>query len=304
MRRLKYGLVLFGLGLHLKTNAQSIFSGKLQVDYVPFSNYVRPVDSLKTGSTSNFKRIQGAISIPLSIKTDEQGRPILWALGAEGAYAQITNRNYDEKLFPTRLLNAQIGLLHSRPISQTWSIMAMASVGVYTDMEKITSDDILAQGGVLFIKHFNPRIALGFGPVLSNTFGAPMILPGIYFDWTTRGKYQLHINFPQGMEFGVQINKVLALKAVIELSGMTAEVNKDNQSKILGYQQIIAGLRPEIKLGKSLSLELTAGTTLLRSFSINDRKISAIFREKELADPRFTTTAYGAAALKWNFSKK
>lgn len=303
IKNIKYSLILIGLGFSLKSSAQGGFSGKLQVDYVPFSNYVRPIDSLKTGSTSNFKRIQGAISIPLSTKIDEQGRPTLWALGLEGSYAQMTNRNYDEKLFPTRILNAQIGLMHMRPISTTWSIMAMASAGVYTDMEKISSDDIMAQGGVLFIKRWNPRIAFGFGPVLTNAFGTPMIMPGLYFDWSTQGKYKFHLNFPEGAEFGIQLNNALALKAVVEMSGMTAEVSKDNKSMILGYQQIIAGLRPELKLGKSLTLQLTAGSTLLRSFSLTERKISAIFRDKDHADPRFTTTAYGAVALKWNFTK-
>eukprot|EP01133_Synstelium_polycarpum_P017585 gene17585-20981_t len=304
MRKLQYCLVLIGLSFSLKTSAQNGFSGKLQVDYVPFSNYVRPVDSLKTGSTSNFKRIQASFSIPLSTKMHELGRPVIWALGLDGSYAQMTNRNYTEKIFPEEMLNAQIGLMHSRPIGKTWSIMAMASVGIYTDMEKISSDDVLAQGGVLFIKHFNPRLAFGFGPVLTNAFGTPMVLPGLYFDWVTQGKYKLHINFPQGMEFGVKMSDVISLNAVVELSGMTAEVNRENKSMILGYQQIIAGLRPEFKISKSLTFQLTAGTTLVRSFSLTDRKISAIFKQKDHADPRFTTAAYGSAALKWNFSKK
>ncbi len=304
MKTLHYCLIVAGLGLTLKTNAQTGVSGILKADYVPFSSYIRPVDSTKTGSSSNFKRIQLGFSIPLSVKIDSAGRPKMWAVNVEGSYASMTNRNYTEKLFPTEMLNAQIGLVHMRPISRTWSIMAMASVGVFTDMEKINSDDILVQGGVLFIKHFNPRLAFGFGPVVSNTFGVPMVLPGIYFNWVTQGRYQLHINFPEGIEFGVQINKALQLKAVVELSGMTAERNRDNKSVLLGYQQIIAGLRPEIKLGKAVTLQLTAGTTLTRSFITTSRKLKDFFKTKELADPRFVTTAYGAVALKWNLSKK
>lgn len=304
MKILNYYLILIGLGLSMTSKAQTGVSGSLKMEYVPFSNYVRPADSLKTGSTSNFKRAQLAFNIPLSFKVDSAGRPKMWAITAEGSYAKMTNRNYEEQLFPTEMLNAQIGLVHMRPISKTWSILAMASAGVFTDMEKISKDDILLQGGVLFIKNFNPRTAFGFGPVVSNAFGVPMVLPGIYFNWVTNGRYKLRVNFPEGIEFGVQLNPAIQLKTVVELSGMTAETNRDNKSLLLGYQQIVAGLRPEFKLGKSVSLQLTGGTTLVRSFSASSRKLKDFFKVKDVADPRFTTTFYGAVGLKFDLSKK
>jgi hypothetical protein len=171
-------------------------------------------------------------------------------------------------------------------------------------MEQINKDVILAQGGVLFIKNFYPLIAFGFGPVVTNTFGVPMVLPGLYFNWVTPGRYQLRVNFPEGITFGMQMTPSVSLNTVVELSGMTAERNLNNRSFLLGYQQIIAGLRPEFKLGKSLSFQLTGGTTLARSFSTTSRKLKDFFKFKEEADPRFTTTFYGSVGLKWDFSKK
>ena len=38
------------------------------------------------------------------------------------------------------------------------------TVGVYTDLENVDKNDILGQGGVVFIKQFNPNLAFGFGP--------------------------------------------------------------------------------------------------------------------------------------------
>jgi hypothetical protein len=302
MKTLHYCLIVIGLGLNLKASAQTGISGTIKADYVPFSNYIRP-DSVKTGSTSNFKRMQLGFSIPLSVKIDSSGRPKLWTVNVQGSYAKMENRNYETKLFPTELLNAQVGLVHLRPISKTWSIMAMASVGVYTDLEEITYDDVLLQGGVLFIKNFNPRMALGFGPVVTNTFGVPMILPGIYFNWVTNGRYRLHVNFPESIEFGAQVTPAFELKAVVEMGGMTAEVKREDKSMLLGYMQIIAGLRPEFKLGKSVTLQLTGGTTLTRTFATTSRKLKDFFKKKEEADPSFSTTAYGAVAIKWNLSK-
>ncbi|CAH0137283.1 DUF6268 family outer membrane beta-barrel protein [Chryseobacterium sp. WG14] len=281
-------------------NAQSGISGELKTEYIASSSYIRPEDSLKTNSKSDFKRVDLNLSIPLSVKKDSNGKVKAWSMLLGGSYAKMTHKNYENQLFPNQMLNAQIGIQHLRPLGRKWSMMMTASVGVYTDMENISFDDVLGQGGILFIRHFNPNLALGGGPVLTTAFGVPMIMPWIYFDWKTNGKIKFNINFPEGMEAGYQFTDKFALKAVVNLSGMSVERNKDGKSTLLGYQQITAGIRPEIKLNDKLSLHLTGGTALLRSFSESDRKIKSIFREKKIADPKFASTFYVALALRWN----
>lgn len=281
-------------------NAQSGISAELKTEYIPGSNYIRPEDSVKTNSKSDFKRVDLNLSIPLSVQKDSNGKVKAWSMLLSGSYARMTHRNYETRLFPNEMLNAQIGIQHIRPLGKKWSMMMTASVGVYTDIEKINFDDVLGQGGILFIRHFSSNLALGGGPVLTTAFGVPMILPWIYFDWKTNGKIKFNINFPEGMEAGYQFTDKFALKAVVNLNGMSVERNKDGKSMLLGYQQIIAGLRPEIQLSDRLSLRLTGGTTLIRSFSENDRKIKSIFRDKKMDDPRFSTTFYAAVALRWN----
>jgi len=280
--------------------AQSGIAAELKTEYIPFSSYIRPEDSVKTNSKSNFKRADLNLSIPLSMKKDSSGRIKAWSLLLSGSYAKMAHKDYEKQLFPDQMLNAQVGIQHMRPLGKKWSMMMTASVGVYTDMEQISSDDILGQGGVLFIRHFNPNLALGGGPVLTTAFGVPMILPWIYFDWKTNGKIKFNINFPEGMEAGYLFSDKFALKAVVNLSGMTVERNKDGKSMLLGYQQITAGIRPELKLNDKLSLRLTGGTALLRSFSENDRKIKSIFKDKKIDDPKFATTFYAAVSLRWN----
>ncbi|MGK6343475.1 DUF6268 family outer membrane beta-barrel protein [Chryseobacterium sp. DT-3] len=281
-------------------SAQSGISGELKTEYIPFSSYIRPEDSVKTNSKSNFKRADLNLSIPLSMKKDSSGKIKAWSLLLSGSYAKMTHKDYEKQLFPDQMLNAQAGIQHIRPLGKKWSMMMAATVGVYTDLEQISSDDFLGQGGILFIRHFNPNLALGGGPVLTTAFGVPMILPWIYFDWKTNGKIKFNINFPEGMEAGYLFSDRFALKAVVNLSGMTAERNKDGKSMLLGYQQITAGIRPELKLNDKLSLRLTGGTALLRSFSENDRKIKSIFKEKKMDDPKFATTFYAAVSLRWN----
>lgn len=301
--------LFFFLLVSITARSQSGISGELKVDYVPFSNYVRPIDSTKTDAQSNFKRAHIAFEVPISLEMDKYNHPRLWSVFLNGSYARMENKNYDMKDlteqfqggFPTELLNAQIGVKHLRSISPSWSLLIMASVGVYTDMVEINKDDVLIQGGVFFIKQFNPNLALGIGPVLTNSFGVPMVLPGIYFNWESQGALHFKVAFPEGIELGYRMSDNFDLKLVGELSGMTAETKIGNKSTLLGYQQIIAGLRPQFKLGEHWTLEPTAGTTLLRNFSTTNRKIKDIFKEKEIADPKFTTTFYGALALKWKF---
>lgn len=301
-------LLLFLLA-SIAARSQSVISGEFKVDYVPFSKYVRPMDSTKTNAESNFKRAQITFEVPISLEMDKYNHPKLWAVFLNGSYAKMQNKNYEiqdlpvefQGGFPTELLNAQIGVKHLRSISPSWSLLIMASVGVYTDMVEINKDDVLIQGGVLFIKQFNPNMALGLGPILTNSFGVPMVLPGIYFNWESTGALHFKVAFPQSAEIGYRMSDNFDLKAVIELSGMTAETKIGNKSSLLGYQQIIAGLRPQFKFGEHWTLEPTAGTTLVRNFSTTNRKIKDIFKEKDMADPKFTTTFYGAVALKWKF---
>ncbi|MDQ1804590.1 DUF6268 family outer membrane beta-barrel protein [Chryseobacterium sp. CKR4-1] len=300
---MKKGLLIAFYGFtHLSCllNAQSGLSGELKTEYIPYSSYIRPEDSMKTDSKSDFKRMDISFSIPLSMKKISEGRIKSWSLLANGSYAKLSHKNYETHLFPDQMLNAQVGLQHIRPLGGKWSMMVTASAGVYTDLENVNFDDVLGQGGLLFIKNFTPNLALGVGPVLTTAFGVPMIMPWIYFDWKTGNKIKFNINFPEGMEAGYQFSDKFAIKAVVGLNGMTVERNKGGKSTLLGYQQITAGIRPELQISKNVSLRLTGGTALLRSFSENDRKIKSIFKSKKMEDPRFASTFYMAVSLRWN----
>ncbi|WP_418887962.1 DUF6268 family outer membrane beta-barrel protein [Myroides oncorhynchi] len=280
--------------------SQEKFKSEFKVDYVPFSNYVRPIDSVKTPSKSDFRRAEVNIEIPLSMRMDKRNKPRVWSVIVQGAYAKMEHKLYDEDLFPEELLNAQVGVKHFRSISDSWSVLFMGTVGIYTDMNTINEQAILGQGGVFFIKHFNKKVSLGVGPVLTNSFGVPMVLPGIYFNWQTYGDFFLKVAFPQGMELGYKLTNTVDLKAAIDLQGMTAVIKQDDKDMLLGFQQVVAGFRPEFKFSNNITLSLTAGSSLVRSFSYNERKIKNIFKEKKVADPKFTSTFYAAVKLKWS----
>lgn len=94
-------------------------------------------------------------------------------------------------------------------------------------------------------------------------------------------KLKVSVKFPEEATVGYQFSDMFALKAVVGLDGMVVERKKEDKSILLGYQQITAGLRPEIKIGKSLSLRITGGSVLVRSFNENDRSLKSFFKEKQ-----------------------
>lgn len=284
----------------LTAHAQNAVSGQVAVDYVPLSNYIRPEDSVKTGSKSDFRRIQFNLEVPLSTKMDSSGNIKRWSWKIGAAYAKMENRGYEEPLFPTEMLNAEMGLQYLTSLRRNWSLLTFASVGIYSDLVKVNGKDVLGQGGVLFIKKFRPNLAFGFGPVLSNSFGVPMILPGLYFDWKTNGKVKFNVNFPQGLSASYHLNEMVDLRAVVNLDGMTAEREKNGKSTLAGFMLLTAGLQPQFNLGKSLKLQLTGGSTLARLYVENDRSLKSLFKNKSQADPRFSPTFYTSVALKWN----
>ncbi|QQT31805.1 hypothetical protein I6I99_04375 [Sphingobacterium multivorum] len=284
----------------LTAHAQNAVSGQVAVDYVPLSNYIRPEDSVKTGSKSDFRRIQFNLEVPLSTKIDSSGNIKRWSWKIGAAYAKMENRGYKDPLFPNEMLNAEMGLQYLTSLRKNWSLLTFASVGIYSDLVKVNGKDVLGQGGVLFIKKFRPNLAFGFGPVLSNSFGVPMILPGLYFDWKTNGKVKFNVNFPQGLSASYHLNELVDLRAVVNLDGMTAEREKNGKSTLAGFMLLTAGLQPQFNLGKSLKLQLTGGSTLARLYVENDRSLKSLFKNKSQADPRFSPTFYTSLALKWN----
>lgn len=300
MRKQVLCALVFSSLATLTAQAQNAVSGQLAVDYIPLSNYIRPEDSVKTGSKSDFKRLQFNLEIPLSTKVDSLGNIRRWSWKVGAAYAKMQNRDYEQDLFPSEMLNAEIGLQYLTSLRKNWSLLTFASVGVYSDLVKINGKDVLGQGGALFIKRFRPNLAFGFGPVLSNSFGVPMVLPGLYFDWKTNGKVKFNINFPQRLAAAYQVSSFMDLRAVVNLDGMTAERERNGKSTLSGFMLLTAGLQPQFNLGKSLKVQLTGGSTLARMYVENDRSLKNIFKDKKQEDPRFSPTFYTSVALKWN----
>lgn len=168
---------------------------------------------------------QGGINIPLSMKSDENDRPIIWAVSLGGAYAKLDNRNFTEPFVIDEIMNIGFSISHLRPLSGKWSILIAAGAGIYmpnTRFSQINYKNILGNMGVIFIHHFKSNLELGGGLAMNNSFGYPMLFPAIYFNWKTEGRYTVKIAMLKGIEIsaGYNIHKKLSLNFIIEMNGL------------------------------------------------------------------------------------
>jgi len=108
-----------------------------------------------------------------------------------------------------------------------------------------------------------------------------MLFPAFYINWKTKGKYAVKVEAMKGLEISVQYNahKNLSLSFVAELNGQMALLEQDGKDKIFAHQYLVAGFRPEIKLGKKVSIPITAGISATRPAKMMDRKLKSIFQD-------------------------
>lgn len=312
---MKYLIAFFIVGFAYCANINA--QAYLKTEYISTSKY-RDENGNKNGGKGDMKTIQGGVKIPLSVKVGKNNKPIAWAVALSGSYASMDNKNLSKNLYEREMLNAQIGLIHMRPLNDKWSMMALLGAGWYTsELNKMSGKSILGQGGILFIKHAKPNMDWGIGVALNNVLGYPMIFPSLYFDWRLEGKYQFKISMYNTFEASasMKINDNFKLSLIGEANGLTAVVERDGKTVLFVNQYAYAGLQPEFRIGKSLSIPITIGVSMSREVYYKDRTIKAIFDDNKSISfdengfnkiesdkrPGFGISAYGSVGIKYGF---
>lgn len=228
---------------------------------------------------------QGGINVPLSMRLDEHHRPTLWAMSAGGAYARLDNRHFTEPLVIDEILNLGLSLQHVRPLNGRWSMLATVGGGLYmpgTRFSAIRFKQVLGSVGVLFIYRLRPRLELGGGIALNNSFGYPMVFPAFYLHWATEGRCAVKISMLEGIEMsaGYAASRQVSLHLRVEMNGQMALLEQDGKDKMFSHQYIVAGFRPEIRIGKKLSVFGMAGIHAMRPAEMTDRKLKSLFQDR------------------------
>lgn len=280
-------------------NAQIMF----KTEYFGTSSYrmMEGETDEKVGDSKGSAAVyQGGINIPLSMKLDEQNRPTMWSVSIGGAYARLNNQNFTEPLVIDEIMNLGLSLNHLRPLNQRWSMLIAVGGGIYlpsSRFSQIRFKNILGNVGAIFIYHFTPYFELGGGAAMNNSFGYPMVFPAFYLNWKTEGRFTAKIALLEGIEMaaGYTVNKYLSLNIVAEMNGQMALLEQDGKEKIFTHQYMVGGFRPEIKIGKYVSIPLTVGIHAMRPAELTNRSLKSLFQDG--ASYYFQISPYVSAGL-------
>lgn len=275
----------------------------LKSEYIPYSNF-KDENGNNLGGKADLKTVDGSVRIPVSIRMDENNKPTAWAVALSGTYASMSEANRLSKdYYMPEILNVQIGLMHMRPLTEKWSMIATLGAGIYSsNLDKISGKSILGQGGILFIKHAKPNFDWGVGIAINNALGYPMIFPSFYLDWRLDGRYDFKLSMYNSFEVSLssQINDNLKLSIVGESKGLMSAVKKDGKDMYFVTQYGYAGIQPEYKIAKSLSVFATGGVSFARDTYFQARTLKAFFDSKD-DYPHFGVSAYFSVGIKYGF---
>ncbi|MCW3116695.1 MAG: hypothetical protein JWM28_777 [Chitinophagaceae bacterium] len=277
-----------------------------KTEYFGTSRYkVSEGDSSQTIGNSKGSAMvyQGGINIPLSMKLNEKNRPTMWSVSAGGAYVKLNNQNFTEPLVIDEILNLGLSLNYLRPLNDRWSLKAGIGGGIFmpsADLSQLRFRNVLGSASAVFIRHLKPNLDIGGGLAINNSFGFPMLFPAFYLNWTTSGRYAVHVSLKDGLEMsaGYKVNNNLKLSFVVEINGQMALLEQDGKDKMFTHQYVVMGLRPEIKLGKRVSIPITVGLNATRTAQITDRSLKTIFQDKGYS---FRASPYASAGLQVGF---
>src|SRR5690606_20467012 len=88
---------------------------------------------------------QGSLSMPLSMKLNENNRPTAWGIGFGVAYVSLNNRTFSEHMV-SEIMNLQVVVYHLSPLNAKWSMrtsVGMAAFTPSTDFTKISFKKVL-----------------------------------------------------------------------------------------------------------------------------------------------------------------
>lgn len=291
------GLIILSVAFFQEATAQ-VF---IKTEYIAPSDFLDETGNRIGQGKGDLKSVSGGIQLPVSVKMNELNQPTAWAVALKGTYASMNNQNLSTDYCLNEVLNAQLGVIHTRPLSERWSLIAMLGAGVYTDLSEFSGKCILGQGGALFIRKMNPNLDLGGGVAINNVLGYPMAFFALYLDWHKNGKFDFNISMTTTFEISasMQVKENLKLRLIGEANGVSAVVNKDGESKIFVQQYSTIGLQPEFRLAKYLTARITGGVSVSREAYYQDRSIKSFYGNTPDEYPHFGVAPYFGVALKF-----
>src|SRR5690606_39793409 len=85
----------------------------------------------------------------------------------------MKNQHFSDPMV-SEIMNLQLGVYHLRPLNDKWSLRASAGIGIFTpstDFSTVSFKNVLASGGIVFIRHLKPNLDIGGGVAINSSLG-------------------------------------------------------------------------------------------------------------------------------------
>ena len=261
----------------------------IKTEYISNSEFYDAVADTNTGNGSAMIYSAGAM-VPLSMQAsaedDPYKRATIWGVALSGTFVKMDNHNFPiGKELPSQVMNLGATALHLRPLKERWSMLMALGIGSYTPENRLSAiridENVLANGALVFIWHWRPNLEIGGGVALNNSFGYPMVFPALYLKYKGgfSDKFTIDVSLLDGTKvaFGYDYSENLSLKLVANIGGYSAYLRRNGQKEMFSSQTFFVGLEPEFKIGKHISIPITAGAIFLRTGRYRKRALGAMF---------------------------
>lgn len=225
---------------------------------------------------------------PISSATDNEGGRILWRGIVRGFYAHLENNGAASSYNPDDMLNANVNVMHVRPLKGRWSLIATAGLCIHTAFHDFTWRDVILNGAAIFSYSHSRRLDYGIGAAITTAYGWPLVLPMPYVRWrngspseNVKGTWEIDFNMMGAVQASAATWLTEDMKLNIEafrMESMAANHKVDGDWKVYSSTTMRSGLRPELKIGKTGMLSLAAGVVWRRGTSLADRSYSGFFK--------------------------
>lgn len=242
------------------------------------ATYFQPMDfSDGTGSLDMFET---RLRVPLFKKRLDSG----WRYGASLIH-EYTMADFNGVLGLGRLdlqtLELQMSLSRFPRAESGWMGLLIASPGVATDFDGLSSDDfafrVIAVGGY----QFSRRLTLALAGYFSHSLDEQRVLPGVGIIWRPSNSWAVQLTPPIGAVVW-RASESLAFNLTAFPSGGTWDVGEEQSAVsgvvISGYR---VGLGAEYRLGSAWRLNVLAGMNVGGDIELRDSSNNVV-READL----------------------
>ena len=261
----------------------------VKAEYIGNSKFYDAVADTNTGDGSATIYSASAM-LPLCIQAPDEEDPYkratIWGVALSGTFVKMQNQNFPiGKELPSQVMNLGATALHLRPLKERWSMLMALGIGSYTPENQLSAihigENVLANGALVFVWHWRRNLEIGGGVALNNSFGYPMVFPAFYLKYKGgfSDKFTIDVSLLDGAKvaFGYNYHKNLSLKLVANMGGYLAYLKRNGQKEMFSSQTFFVGLEPEFKIGKHISIPITAGAIFLRTGRYRKRALGAMF---------------------------